>query len=286
MLNYHHLRYFRAIATEGTLTGAAQRLRVSQSALSTQLQALEERLGHRLFHREGRGLKLTEAGRIALDYADIIFRAGEELQGTLQGRPPNRSVLRVGAVATLSRNFQAATLRPFIGRQGVELVVRSGTLRELLAELAAQTLDLVLSNVPGPRDAEAAWRSALLDEQPVALVGRPTDAAGPLRFPQDLHGAPLLLPSRQSAVRAAFDLVLDQAGVRPIILAEVDDAAMLRLLAREAPGLTLVPPVVVRDELDSGELVERCRVPELREGFYAITVARRFPNPLLREILK
>jgi LysR family transcriptional activator of nhaA len=137
------------------------------------------------------------------------------------------------------------------------------------------------------RDAESSWHSHLLDEQPVSLVGRPEQGAGQgtFRFPDDLRLTPLLLPTLESDIRAAFDRLLDQAGIRPRIVAEVDDMAMLRLLARECAGLTLVPPVVVKDELASGVLVERCRIPQLKECFYAITPNRRFPNEVVRELV-
>ncbi len=285
-LNYHHLRYFWAIAHEGKLTLAAKRFAVSQSALSTQVKKLEDQLGHALFDRQGRGLKLTEAGRIALDYADTVFRAGDELVSTLQGRgETERQVLRVGAITTLSRNFQIALLGPLVGRRDVEIIVRSGTMRELLSQLEAHAIDLVLSNQRVARDAKTSWHSHLLQEQPVSLVGPPAPDDPPFRFPDDLGELPVLLPSLDSDVRVAFDRLMELAGVRPTILAEVDDMAMLRLLARDSQCLTLVPPVVVRDELRTGVLVERCKIPEITECFYAITQSRRFPNPLVKEIL-
>jgi LysR family transcriptional activator of nhaA len=285
-LNYHHLRYFRAIARERSLTRAAAQLHVSPSALSIQLRQLEERLGQPLFERVGRTLTLTEAGRIALDYAETIFRAGDELVGTLQGRQPDRRpVLRVGSVATLSRNFQLAVLQPLVRRNDIELVLHSGTLRELLAQLAAHAVDVVLANVAPPGDAQSGWRSHLLDRQPVSLVARPRRGARRLRFPDDLDGARLVVPGRASELRADFDVLLERAGVRPVLVAEVDDMAMLRLLARETSALTLVPPVVVRDELRTRRLVERCRVPGIHERFYAIVPDRRFPNPLVGELL-
>jgi LysR family transcriptional activator of nhaA len=284
-LNYHHLRYFRAIAQEGSLTAAAAKLHVSQSALSIQLRALEDRLGHALFERAGKRLTLTEAGRIALEYAETIFRAGDELVSTLHGRATgSRAVLRVGAVATLSRNFQLALLRPVLGRPDVELVIRSGSLRELLAQLDAHAIDLVLSNLPVPRDAERPRYSHLLDHQPVSLVGRPRRGRRAFRFPDDLRTTPVVLPSLQSNVRHAFDHLLERAGIRPQVVAEVDDMAMLRLVARESPALTLVPPVVVRDELRARTLVEWCRIPQIEESFYAVTSSRRFPNPLVRDL--
>jgi LysR family transcriptional activator of nhaA len=173
-----------------------------------------------------------------------------------------------------------------LGRSGVDLVLRSGTLRELLAELGAHALDAVLSSVPLPRDAETRLHSQLLDRQPVGLVGPRTRGQRRFSFPDDLRTTPIVLPSLQSGMRAAFDRLLEDAGVQPVIHAEVDDMAMLRLLARESGALALVPLVVVRDELRSSALVERYRLPDVTEDFYAITTSRRFPNPLLRELLQ
>jgi LysR family transcriptional activator of nhaA len=286
-LNYNHLRYFWSVAHEGSLTRAAQRMNLSQSALSVQLRKLEAQVGHALFARVGKRLVLTEAGRIALDYADTVFKTGEELISTLRGQPAaDRQVLRIGALTTLSRNFQLGFLRPLVGRDDVELIVRSGNIRDLLAQLEAHALDVVLSNSAAPRERRSDLRNHLLDAQPVSLVGPPRRGRRKFRFPQDLQQEPILLPSLDSDIRVAFDRVLDLAGIRPVILAEVDDMAMLRLLARESDGVALVPPIVVRDELESGALVELCRIPEVTETFYAIVQKRRFPNRLLAELLQ
>jgi LysR family transcriptional activator of nhaA len=283
-LNYNHLRYFWAIAHEGGLARAAKRLNVAPSALSVQLQKLEQQIGHPLFDRVGKRLRLTEAGRVALGYADTVFKTGEELLSTLRGRPDlDQKVLRVGAIPTMSRNFQLEFLRPLVGRDDVELVIRSGSLRELLQELEAQVIDLVLANSTAPRDSRSGFRSRLLNEEPVSIVGRP--GPGPFRFPADLQDAPILLPSAGSEVREAFDHLMDLSGIRPMIMAEVDDMAMLRLLARERRAYALVPPIVVRDELTSGVLQELHRVDGLAERFYAILQDRRFPNPLVAELL-
>ena len=286
-LNYHHLRYFWAIAHEQHLTRAAQKLHVSQSALSVQLRQLEDRLGHPLFERRGRQLLLTEAGRIALDHADTIFRAGDELISTLHGRPMDEQpVLRIGASATLSRNFQMLLLKPLLARPDVRVRLVSGSLRELLAQLSAHTLDVVLSNDAVPREKSAGWHSRLVAQQPVSLVSRkPRGRVRALDFPAGLHDQPLLLPGEHSSVRGAFDRLLADAGVRPRVLAEVDDMALLRLMTRETGAMALVPPVVVQDELAAGTLVERCSIPQITESFYAVTVQRRFPHPLLKDLL-
>lgn len=287
VLNYHHLRLFWAIAHEGNLTRAAERLHLSQSALSTQLKTLEGQLGHALFERRGKRLILTEAGRISLDYANTVFQAGDELVSTLQGRPSaNRQVLRVGALTTLSRNFQLEFLRPLVKRADIELVVISGTMRDLLVQLDALTIDVVLANTVPRSDAKTTIHSHLLKQQPVSLVGRPKRGRKKFRYPDDLRTTPVLLPSFGSDLRTAFDRAMDLAGIRPVIDAEVDDMAMLRVLARESDFVTLVPPIVVQDELATGLLVEHCRIPDLTESFYAIVQRRRFPNPLLSELLR
>lgn len=285
-LNYHHLRYFWAVAHDGHLTRTAERLNVSQSALSTQIQKLEARLGHALFERRGKQLVLTEAGRIALDHADTIFAAGDELLATLGGTGGTaRQVLRVGALATLSRNFQMGFLRPVLGRPEVEVVVRSGGLAELLQGLEALRLDVVLVNSSPARDAATPWILHRVAEQQVSLVGTPERVRDDRALPRLLQAHPVVLPSVDSGVRIGFDALADRLGVRPRIAAEVDDMAMMRLLAREGVGLAVVPPIVVKDELLTGVLVEASQLPGLSETFYAVTLARRFPNPLLRELL-
>ncbi len=152
--------------------------------------------------------------------------------------------------------------------------------------MASVPYDLVLSNQPARRDAETPWHCHLLAEQPVSLVGTVAWKKKRLKFPEGFADVPVILPSVESNSRAGFDRILAAAGVRARVIAEVDDMAMLRLLAREGEGLALVPPVVVRDEIARGELVETHRVPQLQETFYAITPSRRFPNPLVAELVK
>ncbi len=285
-LNYHHLRYFWAVAREGNLTRAAARLNVSQSALSIQIQKLEERLGHTLFERQGRQLELTEAGRLALEHAEIIFATGEELLSSLRDRAGvSRQVLRVGALSTLSRNFQVDFLQPVMGRENIELIVRSGSLRELLAGLVSHELDVVLSNVSPPRDAATPWIPHLIAEQPVSLIGTPARIAGTNDPAELLAREPVILPSVESSIRLGFDSFVERLDIRLRVAAEVDDMAMLRLLARADLGLAVLPPIVVKDELASGVLIEADQFPRLTETFYAITQARRFPNPLLRVLM-
>ncbi len=285
-LNLHHLKLFRAVARDGTLTGAARTLNLSQSAISTQLRTLEATLGHDLFERRGRGLVLTEAGRIALDHAEAIFRTADDLAATLAQSPGPRRALRVGALSTLSRNFQIGFVAPLIGRQDVELVLRSGAQADLLRGLEAMALDIVLTNMAPARDAASAYLVHALSEQPVSLVGPPAPNASAQSLAALLTAEPLILPTPETALRAAFDALVERLGIVPRIAAEADDMAMLRLLARAHAGLAVLPPVVVRDELATGLLIERARLDGITERFLAVTLQRRFPNPLVAEVLE
>jgi LysR family transcriptional activator of nhaA len=285
-LNLHHLRLFRATAREGTLTAAARALNISQSAVSTQIKALEADLGHDLFERRGRNLVLTEAGRIALDYADQIFLASDQLMATFRAVGGQRKVLRIGALATLSRNFQMRFLAPLIGRDDVEVVLRSGTQPSLLRALEAMSIDVLLTNLVPARDAASPYLVRRLDEQPVSLVGaRSRLALAAQGLTRLLTTVPLILPTPETALRAGFDAMIERMGIVPRIAAEADDMAMLRLLARSDAGVAVIPPIVVQDELAAGLLYELFQLPDLSEVFYAVTIRRTFPNPLLAEVL-
>lgn len=285
-MSYNHLRYFWAVAHDGNLTRTAKNLGISQSALSVQIRKLEDRLGHPLFERRGRQLVLTEAGRIALDHADTIFNAGVELVNTLKQRGDSqRRLLRIGSMATLSRNFQLTFLQPVLGQPDVEIILRSGTLKDMLESLEMHQLDVVLANGAAMRDSGTRWVSHAIAEQPVCLVGKPSRIGKGATLKELLSREPLILPTRESSIRTGIDALVDKLDITPRIAAEVDDMAMIRLLARENIGLAVVPPIVVMDELESGVLVEALQFPRLSETFYAITLSRRFPNPLLRQLI-
>ncbi len=285
-LNFHHLHYFWAVAKEGNLTRAAHQLHVSQSALSAQIKQLEDQVGVALFERTGRTLTLTDAGQLALRYADTIFATGHELQAALsEGRSPDRQVLRIGAVATVSRNFQENFIRPLLTRPDVELALHSGSLPDLLARLRVHSLDLILSNQRVHASSVDPWRCRRIARQPVSLIGRPQSNTSPFRFPEDLQHVSLLLPGRNNDIRAGFDLRCEQLGVRYRLRAEVDDMALLRLLARDSDSIALLPSVVVQDELRNGLLVEHAVIPDLYENFYAVTIQRRHESSLMKSLL-
>ena len=282
MLNFHHLHYFWAVARQGKLTHAARALRVAPSALSAQIRQLEEQLGQPLFRREGRALVLTEAGRLALAHADTIFSAGQELEALFTRGRRRAEELRVGAVATLSRNFQESFVRPLLDEPSVTIRLVSGSLEELLAQLDEHRLDLVLANEAVERS--ATHQSRRVARQRVSFVSR-TRRPG-FRFGKQLSEVPFLLPGPGSAIRRAFDAMCVERGIELQVRAEVDDMAMLRLLARDSRTVAVVPPVVVRDELRSRRLHDLGPVPGLHEEFFAITPVRRFPHPLVEPLVE
>lgn len=286
-LNFKHLRYFHAVAHEGNLTNAARRLNISQSALSTQIRLLEESIGHDLFERRGRRLELTESGRVALNYADSLFTTADEMLATFSGGSAHAlRHLRIGALSTLSRNFQIRFLSPMVGRDDVHLVIRSGPLSNLVKALEAHEIDVLLTNRLPFRDSGTNWVAHLVGQAPVSLVGPNPIDQDKVTLRDLLATSRLVLPAKDSGVRADFDLLVDRLGILPNVVAEADDMAMLRLLLKAGTGIGLVPPIVVRDELDSAILHDLMTIPGLTESFYAMTQSRRFPHPLVEQLLK
>lgn len=284
--NFHHLYYFWRVAKSGHLTRTAQDLHVSQSALSAQIRQLEDRLGEALFTRQGRRLVLTETGQLVLSYAENIFGLGQELLGRLQGSSEGMVRLRVGSVATLSRNYQENWIRPLLDDPTVVLTLESGPLDGLLDRLAKHQLDVVLANEPVASDAERALHCRFLGSQAISVVGPRSIWAGhTLRIPHDLHDIDIALPGPRHALRAQFDALCLTADVKPRLRAEVDDMAMLRLIARDSGWLAVLPEVVVQDELRTGGLVRVGQSTELQEHFYAITTPHRHRVERLERLL-
>lgn len=285
-LNYHHLYYFWCVAREGHLTRAARQLKVSQSALSSQIRTLERSLGHELFVREARALRLSGVGHIVFEYADSIFSIGTSMIEALKaGEGQLAQTIRVGSVATLSRNFQESFLRPLARMSEVRLVLQSGSLTELADRLATYKLHLILSNYPLTERNHTRFKCRRIAQQEVCLIGPPRRTRRKFRFPEDLEHLSLLLPGYSTEIRTQFDLLCEELGLTVSIRAEVDDMALLRLLARNTDAVALAPAVVVKDELERKELETYCVVPEVFENFYAIYTTDHFQPQGLQRLL-
>ena len=269
------------------MTRAAEALKVSQSTLSEQLRELEDWLGQPLFDRRGRELHLTAAGRLALQHAETIFETGRELMTRFrQSDGATQRVLRLGAVGPLSKNLQFDFIQPLLSESRTKVVVVAGSLDALVRQLREHQLDLVLSNIPLRGDQERDVFNHLLGEVPVFLVGSPPLKRSRVRFPQSVRGHPLFLPSHQSHVRLDFDLLMAEAGIEPEVRAEVDDMALLRLLALSGQGLALVSKIVVERDLQTRKLPFTQRVPGLVERYFALAARKRFENAWIGEIVE
>lgn len=285
-LNYHHLRHFWMIAQHRSMTRAAETLRVSQSTLSEQLRELEESLGQPLFERRGRQLLLTDAGLVAKEHAETIFATGRELLARFRQSSPSRArVLRIGAVEALSKNLQFDFIQPLLADKQISLVVVAGALDTLTRQLEEHALDLVLSHIPVRSDKRTHVFNHPLGEVPVYLVGSLPMPKPQPKFPDYLRGQPLFLPSHRSPMRGDFDSLLAAARIDPVVRAEVDDMALMRLLALSGKGLALVSKIVIERELQSRHIKFMARVPGLVEKYFALTVRKRFENAWISEIV-
>ncbi|MFO0630331.1 MAG: LysR family transcriptional regulator [Polyangiales bacterium] len=286
-LNYHHLYYFWRVARLDSVTAAAAELRVAQPTVSGQLRALERSLGERLFVRHGRGLALTETGRTVLRYADEIFSIGRELQDTLHGRVAGRPQrFAVGITDALPRLLAYQLLSPAVALQDrLQLVVRQDRGDRLLADLATHAVDLVLADTPVPPGSGVRAFAHALGECGVLVCGSQAlaDAYRP-GFPGSLDGAPLLLPGANSALRRELDGWFDHRRLRPRVVMECDDSALLKSFGRAGVGLVVIPTVAEDEAVRQYGLSRIGGVDGVRERFYAISLERRVKHPAVRAI--
>lgn len=286
-MNYHHLRYFWAVAREGGVTAAADALHVSQPAISAQIRKLETALGHELFDRSGRSLTLTPEGKIVFEYADEIFHLGEELLDTVKGRMEGRPMrLVVGVASTIPNLVSFHLLEPaFALDDPVRIVVRENRTDRLLAQLATHEVDLVLADMPIPPDVSVRGYAHALGSSPVDVLGPPL-LAHRLRegFPGSLDGQGFLLPTEGYTLRRSLDDWFADSGIRPRVAAEIEDTDLLNVFAEAGAGL-FAAPAVIADDIRIRYAVEIVgRAPGVREDFYAITPERKIEHPAIAAI--
>ncbi len=287
-LNFHHLRYFLAVAQEGSVSRAARKLRVTQPTVSEQVRALQEALGEKLLRREGRGVVVTEAGQTVLRFAEEIFALGGELVDTVKGRPTGRPLrLSVGIVDVVPKRVAFRILEPALAMPlPVRLVCREDAQDRLLPALAAHELDMVIADAPaGPAAATGRAYSHLLGECGVSVFASARLAAR-LRegFPRSLDGAPFLLPTSDTALRRELDGWFEARKIAPSIVAEVQDAALLTTFAEAGLGVFAAPDAIAPDTGPARGLRRVGALKPLRARYYAITVERRLEHPAVARI--
>lgn len=281
-LNYHHLLYFWAVVKEGGVAQAAKALRLAPPTISGQVRALEESLELTLFDRVGRKLQVTDDGRVVFRYADEIFNLGRELLDTVKGRPTGRPLrLHVGISDVLPKLVCHDLLMPALRLpEPVQIVCHGDKTERLLAELAVQGLDLVLSDVPVGGNVKVRAFNHLLGECGLTFFATP-DLARKYRrgFPHSLDGAPLLVPTEDTFVRRSLDHWFESIGVRPHLVAEFDDSGLLKSFGQGGEGIFGVPSVVEAGVRKQYGVQVVGRTEEVVERFYAITVERRIKHP-------
>lgn len=289
MINYKHLHYFCSVAREGGIARASERLHVTPQTISGQLGLLQAYLGADLFVRVGRNLELTEVGRLVLSYAEEIFSLGGELEEAVHRLPSERPhVFRVGVVDVVPKPIAQRFLIPALQmEEPVRMVCRETGLNTLLAELAVHQLDLLIADRPIPATVSMRGTSHKLGECAVSFF-----AAEKIKknlkgaFPQCLDRAPILLPGRDDQLRSAIDQWLDKHRIRPRLIAEFDDSALVKAFGQEGAGVFVASSAIKKEVERQYKVTEIGRVDEVKERFYAISAERRNSHPVIATVVE
>lgn len=288
-LNYHHLRYFWMVAHKGGVRRAAEQLHVSQPSVSAQLRLLEESLGQKLFRRSGRNLVLTDAGQLAMNYADEIFSAGRELMNAMKQRPGKHPIrLNIGLTDAFPKLITFEILRAaFKSDDVVHVICREGEIGPLVNHLQAHRLDIVLADEPASSTLKAKTFNHRLGWSGITFCAVPAVASKLRRgFPRSLDGAPALLPTTNMGMRAGLEAWFDKKGIRPRLVGEFEDTALMEVCSAGGRGFTVVHSVIDRAALKHYDLRVIAKVDDCGSEFYAITTERLVKHPAAIAITK
>ncbi|MEY3285744.1 MAG: hypothetical protein RL500_474 [Pseudomonadota bacterium] len=286
-LNYRHLHYFWVVAKEGGITRAAERLGMAVQTVSAQVRELERSLGHQLLKPQGRGVALTDAGRVAFERAEEIFQIGQAITREVRQAASSETVrLTVGMSDGLSKLAAHALLDPVLATTGLKLVCHEGEFDELMAELALHQLDIVLAGEPAPHNPNLKVSSRLLVSSPVAWCGPSSlvTKANMADFPACLNHLPVLLPTGQSPLRNALDAWFENQDLTPRVVGEFEDSALLSVFAARGMGVFPVSTLGMEDL----QVVRGLRIlaqTEVAEDVHAIVTRRSQHHPLVKQIL-
>ncbi len=285
-LNFHHLRYFWTVAHEGSIAKACAVLKVSQPTVSEQLRSLAQAVGCDLLVREGRRLRLTDTGRMALDYADEIFVLGRDLHEALANRRHGRSLpVAVGVSDAVPKLIACRLIAPALALpEKVQLTVHEDSHDVLVQRLSAHELDLVISDAPLEAHQRIRAFNHVLGASTLAVFGATSFAKLARGFPKSLDGAPLLAAMPGSPQRRSWDAWCADRQVRPRVVAQVQDSALMKTMGQAGLGV-FIGPAAISDAICATFAVRIIgRIPELKESYYAISLDRRLANPALQAI--
>lgn len=282
-LNFRHLRYFWAVAKTGSMAKAAKQLHLTPQSISGQLAELESSLGLKLLIRAGRNLELTDAGIRVLQYADEIFSIGEDLLAAVKDQQRTKSLaFRVGIADSVSKSIAYRLIAPALQLSvPMRLVCREGRLSELLADLAVHRLDLIIADRPMPPNLSVRSYSHLLGQSPLAIFGT-RELIKELTvkaFPAMLDRAKFLLPGEDFAVRVALNQWFDRHSIRPVIVGEFDDSALMKAFGQASAGFFAAPSAIAKDVCEQYGVQQLGMVDSVMVQVYAITTERRIKHP-------
>ena len=283
-LNYHHLRYFHAVAREGSLRRAADKLRISQPSICAQVKQLESALGETLYHRSGRSIMLTDFGRLIYGYAEEIFALGSELLTIAKRTPTTRTLrLQIGIVDSFPKLLSLDILRPiFAHHPPVRVTCSEGKLEDLLGQLASHRLDALLADEPPPSNVKVKTFCHSLGKSGVTFCASPALSKKlRARFPQNLHEAPMLLPTQNTALRRDLEKWFRSTEIEPVVVGDFEDAALAKIVATEDIGITVVPTVIESEAIERYGFVPVGRTTECQIQLYLITAERRIEHPVV-----
>ncbi|CAN1542942.1 LysR Transcriptional regulator [Methylophilaceae bacterium] len=287
MLNYKQLNYFWQVARAGSIARASEQLDLTPQTLSGQIGLLEASLEASLFRRVGRGLELTETGRLALSYADEIFEIGAEMEQALSGGTVKQvATFRVGIADVMPKSIVYRLLAPAMSlNEPIKIICREDKLDKLLGDLAIHRLDLVLSDRPMPAEMDIKGLNHKLGECGVSFFAAPALAEKyGANFPASLNHAPLLVPSLDTAMRGRLMRWFDSQRLRPQIVGEFDDSALMKAFGQAGIGIFTAPSVIADEITQQYGVVVLGRIDEVLDFYYAISVERKFDHPAVLAI--
>jgi len=288
-LNYHHLLYFWTVAREGGIAAASRKLHVGRPSISMQLKSLESFLGAPLFIRRGRYLELTDTGRLVYGYAEDIFRTGRELVDAVRGRPTGREMpFRVGIADVMAKLVAFQLLLPALDmEEPLTLECREDHPNRLFAELALHELDLVLSDIPLGPGVDVKAYNHLMGESTITLFASPHLARSlKRRYPRSLSGAPFLMPSTDTAIRSSLEYWMESLELRPKVVGEFEDSALLKVFGQAGRGVFPAPTIVAERVTKQYGVKVLGELEDVRERFYAISPERKIKHPAVARIIE